>query len=139
MSKIKVGFEVTDTWDKGDFKLFIQGLLKNDNYEVWIISNDNTTAYILSIGEQLGIPTNRIIVTNFTNDKVEAIANYDMDIYFDNIQATVIRVDAETDCEAILVNELPNRFEVRPTYQVEFERVIDNLNKENCGEEVEPC
>lgn len=140
MNKIKVSFEVQDNWKRGDFREFIQGLLKNDSYEVYIISNDDTTAYILSIGETLGIPNNRVIVTNFTSDKVETIANYNIDVHFDNKQATVIAVDAETDAEAILVDSIPNKYLVEPKYQVEFERVIKKLiSGETDNKEVDRC
>ena len=134
MGKIKVGFEVTDTWNKGDFREFIQGINQNPNYELWIISNDDISSYILSIGEQLRLPNNRVIVTNFTADKVQAISDNNLDIYFENLQYVVEKIDAETDCNAILVGTIPNKYQVKPQYQVEFERIIKELtsNEENC-------
>ena len=51
MSKIKVGFEVTDSWSHGDFREFIKSLIKDDcKYEVYIISNDDSSSFISSVG-----------------------------------------------------------------------------------------
>ena len=139
MVKIKVGFEITDNWNKADFREFIYLLLENDNYELYVISNNDTSAYILSVGAQLGLPSNRVIITNFTPDKVQAIVDNNIDIYFDNIQMTVLIIQETTDCEAILVNELPNRYQSKTTWYVNFERVIKQIKEENCGKDENCC
>lgn len=135
MNKIKVGFEVTDNWSKADFREFIFLLKGNDNYDLYIISNDDTSAYILSVGAQLGLPSNRVIITNFTQDKVQAIVDNNLDIYFDNLQMVVLTIQETTDCEAILVNELPNRYKAKTTWYVQFEQVIKQLTQAESGED----
>lgn len=136
MNKIKVGFEVTDIYNKGDFRIFIKQILENPNYEVWIISNDDTTAYIYAVGEQLGIPTNRVIVTNFTQDKIQAIIDNGINVYFENLEYVVVQIDETTNCNCILVNSaIPNKFYARPGYQVEFSRYVEELISNNSGEE----
>jgi hypothetical protein len=142
MDKIKVGFEVTDNWKRGDFREFIQSLIKdNCNYEVYIISNDDISSYIYSIGEELSLPSSRVIVVNFTVDKVQAIINNKIDIYFDNLQYVVMNIQETTDCEAILVTGLPNKYYAKPTYQVEFIRIVNMLRdgKDQSGEELKIC
>lgn len=141
MNKIKVGFEVTDNWSKGDFREFIQALLRNPNYDVYIISNNDTSSYIYYIGEQLRLPVNRVIITNFTDDKVDAIVENGINIYLDNLQMVVLKIQETTDCEAILVNELPNKYYAKPTYQVEFDRVIKKISdeEESGGKTLEIC
>lgn len=139
MDKIKIGFEVSDNWNKADFREFIYLLKTNDNYELYIISNDDTSAYILSVGMQLGLPSNRVIITNFTQDKVQAIADNNLDIYFDNLQMVTLIIQETTDCEAILVNELPNRYKAKTTWYSQFEQVINKITQENSGEEATNC
>lgn len=132
MDKLKIGFEVTDNWKNGNFREFIQGLIKSNNFDVYIISNDDISSYIYSVGEQLQLPNNRVIVTNFTNDKINEIITNNINIYFDNLQHVVTQIDAETNCYAILINILPNRYLTIPTYQVEFFRILTELNEKEC-------
>lgn len=139
MDKIKIGFEITDSWNKADFREFIQLVVKNTNYDVYIISNNDTSAYILSVGAQLDLPSNRVIITNFTADTVQAIVDNGIQIYFHNIQMTVLVIQETTDCEAILVNDLPNRYQSKTTWYVNFERVIKQIEEDNCGTDENCC
>ena len=132
MSKIKVGFEVTDTWVRGDFKQFIQGLVKDERFDVYIISNDNLSSYIVSIGNLLGIPSNKVLIVNFTNDKIQAIINNGIEIYFENLQYVSTQIDELTDCNSILVTGIPNKYYTSPDYLIKFNRAYDNIiNKLN--------
>lgn len=128
--KLKVSFEVTDNWERDDFRVFIKELLKyTDNYEVYIISNDDSTAYIQRTGQILELDSNHILVVGFTSDKIDAITTNNIDIHLDNLLATVTRVDEETDAYGVLVNELPNKYLDLPKYIVEFNRAVERLNE----------
>lgn len=134
---IKVSFEVTDNWAKGEFRAFVRDLLKNtDLYNVYIISNDNSTSYIQSIGQILenefpeAMNSSKVIVVNFTSDKITAITNNKIDIHLDDLLTTTTLVDETTDAYGIFVNELPNKYELKPSYIVEFGRVVERLNNE---------
>lgn len=130
--KIKVSFEVTDNWKRGDFREFIRELIAQPTlYEMFIISNDNTTSYINSVGQILGFDTAHIIVCSFTQDKINAITSNDIDIHLDNLLPTTTLVDETTDADGILVNELPNKFYVNATYVVEFGRRVEDINEES--------
>ena len=128
--KLKVSFEVTDNWERDDFRVFIKELLKyTDNYEVYIISNDDSTAYIQRTGQILELDSNHILVVGFTIDKLDAITTNNIDIHLDNLLTTVTRVDEETEAYGILVNELPNKYLDLPKYVVEFNRAVEKLNE----------
>lgn len=134
MDKIKVAFEVQDSWKNGGFREFIQSLLKDERFDVYIISNDDISAYILSIGEILRIPNEKVIVVNFTQDKIQTINDLQIDIYLENLKYVADEIENTTDCYGIYVDELPSQFYVRPKYIVAFERVIEELKRENCAE-----
>lgn len=130
--KIKVSFEVTDNWKREDFRKFIRELIAQPTlYELFIISNDNTTAYINSVGQILGLDTAHTIVCSFTVDKTNAITSNEIDIHLDNLLPTTTLVDETTDADGIYVNELPNKYYLNATYIVEFGRRVDDINEES--------
>lgn len=132
--KIKVSFEVTDNWSRGDFREFTKALLiLAEQYELFIISNDNSTTYIQSIGQILGLDSNHVLVEGFTQDKIDAIVANNIDIHLDNLLNTTTLVDETTDAYGIFVNELPNKYLMEPSYIVEFGRVVERINEENTG------
>jgi hypothetical protein len=85
MDKIKVGIEIEDHWSNGDYREFIMSLVKNCNYEVYIISS-STTAHIITVGAILGLPDNQIYIVNFTQDKINKIIELGIDIYLENLK-----------------------------------------------------
>lgn len=132
MDKIKVGIEVTDNWTRGDFRQFVMSISKNTAYELYIISNDDISAYIVAAGVVLGLPTDRVVITNFTDDKIDAITLNGIQIYLENLKYVADRIDYETDCYGIFVNEIPDRFQAQPTYIVDFDRAVVQIIKDNC-------
>lgn len=128
---IKVSFEVTDNWNRGEFRSFIRELLKDtEHYDVYIISNDDSSSYIQSIGQVLGMDNSKVIIVSFTANKLAAITSNKIDIHLDDLLNTTTLVDETTEAYGIFVNELPNRYEIKPTYIVEFGRKVEQLNDE---------
>ncbi len=133
MSKIKVSFEITDNWEIDSFRRFIKLLLSDDEkYEVFIISNDDTAAKIISIGNSLGLLSSEIIICNFTADKIQAIIDNKIDIHLDNLQSFTLLVDETTDAHGILVGPNLNRFYLESDFIIVFNRIVKEINK---GEE----
>ena len=133
MDKIKVGIEIEDHWSNGDYREFIMSLVKNCNYEVYIISS-STTAHIITVGAILGLPDNQIYIVNFTQDKINKIIELGIDIYLENLKYVADQIENTTEAYGIYINELPNKFYARPQYMVDFDRAVNNINGENCGE-----
>lgn len=130
--KIKVSFEVTDNWKRGDFRTLIRELItKPETFELFIISNDDTTAYIQSVGQILGFDSNHVLVVGFTQDKIDTIVANGIDIHLDNLLPTVTLIDETTDADGIFVNELPNKYYLEPAYIVEFGRRVEDINGES--------
>jgi len=132
-NKYRVSFEITDNWNMGGFRNFIKFLLSEDElYEVFIISNDDDSSLINTIGTTLGLNTSHIVITNFQQDKVDAIANNQIDIHFDNLQSTVLLIDETTEHSyGVLVTANLNKFYLEPDYIIMFERykrtILDEL------------
>lgn len=121
-NKIKVSFEVDDNWDKIDFRGWIRYLLSmEDTYDVYIISNCDSSAYILRVASELGLDSEHTIITNFNDDKLQAITDANINIHLDNLQSFVILVDSTTNAYGVLVNNNLNRFYVKSQYLLDFE------------------
>ena len=126
---IKVSFEITDNWEVEGFRNFIKLLLSDDKYEVYIISNDDSTQYISSVGTQLGLDASHTIITNFTNDKVDAITNNNIQIHLDNLQSFILLVDETTDAYGVLVTRVLNKYYLVADYIITFNRLVKQIEE----------
>lgn len=133
MSSIKnISFEVTDNWTIDGFRNFIKMLLSDDtSYNVFIISNDDSTDYINRVGEILGMSSSNVKVCNFTDDKLQEVENNNIHIHFDNLQSFVLLVDETTDAHGILVTPNLNKHYNLPDYVLVFHRTLKMLNEES--------
>lgn len=131
MDKINIGFEITDNFDTQGFRNFIKLLMSDDRYDLFLISTDNNASYITKTGENLGLLASNVIICNFTIDKINTIINNKINIFFDNLQSTIILIDVDTDAEGILVNPNLNRYYLKPDYVVVFDRLISEINGKN--------
>ncbi len=133
MNKILVGIEIEDSWNTGDFREFTMSLTKDDRFEVHIISN-STTAHIITVGAILRLPDSQIHIVNFTQDKIAKIEELGIDIYLENLKYVADQIENTTQAYGVYINDLINRFYSKPEYIVQFERLVNELNEENCGE-----
>lgn len=133
---IKVSFEITDNYDIEGFRNFIQALLEDEAYDVYLISNDDVSMYILKTADNLGMDSEKVIITNFQNDKIQAIQNNNIDIHIDNLQSTVLLVDELTDAYGVLVTPNLNRFYLEPDYIISFNSLVRRLQN---GQEETNC
>lgn len=130
--KIKVSFEVTDNWNRGDFKKLIKDIVDDsDSFELYIISNDNSSMYIQTIGQIIGLPDDKVVIVSFRQDKIDAISNLGINIHLDNLLDVVTLVDETTDAFGILVNSIPKKYYTLPGYIVEFGRRVEEINGES--------
>lgn len=130
--------EVTDTWNRDEFRQLIKLILFNptsvcntptQDFELFIISNNDSTAYIQSIGLTLGLDSAHIIVVAFRQDKVDAVEDNAIDVHFDSDQLTIDMVEA-LDTQAVLVRSLQDGFNMRMKYITEFHNILKNVISE---------
>ena len=95
----------------GNSCIFIKLLLSDSTrYNIFIISNDDSAAYITKVGETLGLPSTNVVVCNFTADKIQAIIDNNIDIHLDNLQSFTMLVEETTDAYGILVTKNLNKY-----------------------------
>jgi hypothetical protein len=128
MSIIKVSFEVTDNYNRADFRNYIKFLMSMDTkFEVFIVSDDPAANYIDAVGEQMSIPAANRVVCADDDAKIDAINNNNIAIHLDNIESFVERVETETPSYGVLVNALYDKYEVKLRYIVKFQRAVENV------------
>jgi len=94
MEIIKVSFEPTDIWNQEDFRQLIKAIKENDyshkgfEYELWIITTNDSFAYINALATQLDIPTERVVMCLNDSTKVGIII-LNSDIHFDGDQVII--------------------------------------------------
>lgn len=130
MSKIKVSFEITDNWNRVDFRGWIKYLLSlEEDYEVYIISNDDSAQYITRVSTDLGIDAAHTKICNFTDDKLQAVVDNGIDIHFDNLESFIVLVDT-TNAYGILVRGNLNRYALKSQYVLDFENTVTLIKRE---------
>lgn len=130
MAKLKVSFEITDNYDIEGFRNFIKGLTSNtEQYEVYIISNDDNSVLINTIGTNLGLNEDHIIVCNFTEDKIQAIEDNNINIHLDNLQSVILLVDETTEGYGVLVTPNLNKYYLIPDYVITFDRLVTRIEE----------
>ena len=111
MEKIKISFEPTDIWNHEDFRQLIKSIKENDysskgfEYELWIITTNDSLNYINAIASQFNIPVERVQMCLNDSTKVGIIA-LDSDIHFDGDQniINVLRPNTTVNTVGILVD-----------------------------------
>lgn len=130
MAKLKVSFEITDNYEIEGFRNFIKGLIDDtENYEVYIISNDDNTVLMNRIGTILGLDSFHIIACNFVEDKIQAIKDNNINIHFDNLQSVILLVDETTEGYGVLVTPNLNKFYLIPDYVITFDRLVTRIEE----------
>lgn len=131
MGKKKVSFEVSYSWAMLSFRRYMKQLLEDtENYEVYIISNHDSSSYIVTAGNTLGLDNSKIIICNFASDKLQAIQDNKIDIHFDDLQSFIMLVDETSDAHGVLVTSNMNKYENRADYKVVFDRIVKLIDSE---------
>lgn len=124
--KFRVSFEITDNWSIQGFRNFIKVLLSDENtFDVYIISNDDNSSYILKTGQNLSMDSDHVKICNFESDKLQLIETLDIDIHLDNLQSFVMKIDELTpNSHGILVTKNLNKYYLKPDYVLVFDRLM---------------
>jgi hypothetical protein len=126
-NKIKVSFEIEDSYNIQGFRNFLKYVQSDDKFELYIISNDDDSALIKRVGSNLGLDPSKVIVCNFTQDKIQAIIDNNINIHLDNLQSTIMLVQETTSAYGILVTKNLNKYYLEPDYVIVFNRVVEEI------------
>ena len=106
MEKIKISFEPSSIWNQEDFRQLIKALKENDysskgfEYELWIITTNDSLVYINAIASQFEIPADRVQMALNDTTKVGLIV-LNSDIHFDGEQTIISTLKPNTTVDAV--------------------------------------
>ncbi len=147
MSKIKVGFEISDLWSTEMFRNVIYALqntpekiddrLTAGDIELFLISTDDSSAYIWRTGAIIGLDTAHTIACATTAIKLSTIDTKKLDIYLDGMNPVVVSVDELSDtADGILVDNKLNYYTTELKWYSDMvgiiKRLLSELEESSC-------
>lgn len=137
MSKIKIGFEVTDLFNNGAFRDVIYAMqdrpqmldkrLVAGDLELFIVSTDDSSTYVWNIGARIGLDTDHVIVSPTTASKLASIESNRIQIFLDDLQSTVLSLDVDSEyADGILVDSKQDYYRVNPKW---YSELVDKINR----------
>lgn len=143
MEKIKISIEPTEIWNNGDFRQLITDMANgkfNDcdkEYELWIITTNDSLPYINALASQLNIPTERVQMCLNDSTKVGIIV-LNTDIHMDGEQTIITAVNATT-AVGILVDRKIDYPGMGLKYIKNLDTWTEAILRERNGEKTKPC
>lgn len=138
MSKIKIGFEITDLWSNGAFRDVILALQNNPqnlderltagDIELFLISTDDSSEYIWRTGAIIGLNTDHVIACATTTTKLAKIEEHKVQIFLDDLQSTVLSIDTQSEyADGILVDNKQAYTTINPKWYADMLGIIKRL------------
>jgi len=82
--KIKIGFEIVDSWKIDIFRNYIEKLQQMPEIELYLISNEPNSRFIDHTLKRLKIPESRYYRYDSFGDKAIAIDTFDLNIFLES-------------------------------------------------------
>lgn len=146
MEKIKVSFEPTDIWNDGDFRQLIKAVKENNysskgfEFELWIITTNDSLNYINEIASQFEIPQSNVQMALNDSTKIGLIV-LNSDIHFDGNQVIINTLSPNTSVKSvgILVDRKIDYPGMGLKYIKNFDTWTTAIMRERDGEKTKPC
>jgi len=143
MSKIKVGFEITDSWNIEAFRNVIYTLknkpqemnkkLAAGDVELFLVSTDDSSFYIWSVRDIIGLDASHAFNSPTITSKLNTINNEGIQIFLDNLQNTVMQIDElSLTADGILVDYKMDGFNLNPKWYQQLQEKLNKLVDESC-------
>lgn len=143
MSKIKIGFEITDIWNIEAFRNVIYALkntpekmnekLVAGDIELFLISTNDSSFYIWAVRDIIGLDADHAFNPGSTALKLARIETEKIQIFLDDLQGTVMQIDELSEyADGILVDYKPDAYNVNPKWYQQLQEKINRLVDETC-------
>lgn len=84
MRKLKISFEIDNSWERGDFRQFIEELNKNDTVELFLMTISTDEDLIDSVQSKLDLDDDHVIQVATNVLKLNSIEDNAIRIHFDS-------------------------------------------------------
>lgn len=120
MKKLKVSFEITTSWNRGDFRQFIEELNKNDTVELFMITTETDQNLIDSVQATLELDNDHVFIATDNTDKEVIIAFNLINIHLDPDVRFSQELFETTGAYGINVSFQVDRYNLRMKYVTDF-------------------
>lgn len=124
INKLKLAFDIEDTWNYETFRELIHILLtEDDDFEVYLITLSTNTEYVNSIVTNMAIDPNNVYQETSDINIITRLNTLGIQIYLeaDNELVEQVNETSTTPTRAILVNSIPDRYRLQPMYITNLE------------------
>lgn len=140
-NKIIIGFDPTGMWDKRDYRLLIDKLIKDEAIDLYLVTDNTNAAFIADVVRESGIDstmvfqeTSQVNLTNrLTSEKINIFLAKDSTLV--DFVNTTIPINLETNnvygCQAILTSDNMDRYYLQFRYITHLEFWIGQILKYN--------
>jgi hypothetical protein len=134
MEKLKVSFDIVDNWDKDHFRLFIEGLNKNDTIDLYLITLETDQDIVDAVQAKLDLNDDHVIMVATEALKLDEIEDKAIRIHLDADYTFASTLYDTIGRYGIYVSRMWDFFNMRMKYITSFEfrvkQIIDA--QENC-------
>lgn len=131
--KVKVAFDVTNTWEYELFRNLIHTfVVEDDFFEVYLITQDPDTVYVNRVANNIGVVPANVFIETSDATIVARLATEQVALYLSANNPLVTDVnDTSTVTKCILVNNIPDRYRVQPLYITNMQFWLEEIRQAN--------
>lgn len=135
--KLKIGIDLLNIWENFEvYKEVVKDLSLNTNeIDLYIITTETNDDLILSARTLLGIDTNKVFKVDTNEEISNTISELEIDIYLTGISILVVELVNNDITRAILVDMIPDRYNMQPKWVTNLQFWMKQLTKDNMNEE----
>lgn len=126
MSKIKIGFDPTNSWDYDTFRKLCRELVsKTDDYIIYMITTENDNDVIDAITNYTGIDLNNVYLVSDNSQILSKIDDLGIQIFLTSDND--VEDSLGETCYGCLVNSIQDTYRMQPRYITELNFWINTI------------
>lgn len=141
MAKLKIAFDPVYNWDTKFFRDFVKEMvLDTDELDIYLVTTSTDTGFINNVTTEAGMDSSKVHMETSNTNVVTQLQTLGVMIYLthdyplvndvnDNIPLTVHNVGNISGCQAIITNDLLDRYKSQPLYMTHFQFWVKYITK----------
>lgn len=133
MRELRVSFEVTDNWSRGEFRQFVEKLHNNVDVELFIITTETDNNIVDAAKNQLGLNSSHVLTVTTSALKQSTIESNAIKIHLDNDVTFAKNLYDNIGTYGIYVTNFWDFYRMKKKYISEFNFRLEQLINEAKG------
>ena len=150
MEKVKIGFDPTGMWDKRDYRLLIDNMIKDEDVDLYLVTDNPDSAFIADVVKESGIDSNTnvfqetndvTLTARLTTEGINIFLAKDMPLVdFVNANAPInLEPNNVYGCQAIPTTDNMDRYYLQFRYVTHLQFWISQVQKYNTALDGQSC